>query len=146
MMTFFSPASSNGRKRRSISAGSSLPQSRQNRNRCRRRLGVMTATPSASLRERPGPVREGRGALPSSVYPNRLAAAITSPVTKAAPHEVQASFRPCRPPNERSLVCFRLGLNWGTTPLIGSKGRAVLCWCNRPSGSGARFAGPPPAL
>jgi hypothetical protein len=58
-LTLSRPLLPNGRKRRSISAGSCLPQSRQNRNRCRRRLGVMTATPRPRPYSRPGSCAAG---------------------------------------------------------------------------------------
>jgi hypothetical protein len=54
--------------------------------------------------------------MPPSVYPNRLAAAITSPVMNAAPHESRSNVSPMQvspTPMSEAECAVRLGLNSG---------------------------------
>jgi hypothetical protein len=69
--------------------------------------------------------------MPSSVYPNRLAAAITSPVKNAAPHDSRSKVSPMQPKSdERSRGCFPPRAEFGRAPYPSSKRCAVLCWRN----------------
>jgi hypothetical protein len=74
--------------------------------------------------------------MPSSVYPKRLAAAITSPVMKAAPHESRSKVSPMQVPQtamSEAEGAFRLGLNSGALLTRHQKMRGVVLAQHRPN-------------
>jgi hypothetical protein len=67
--------------------------------------------------------------MPSSVYPNRPAAAITSPVMNAAPHDSRRKVSPMQVSQtamSEAEGAFRLGLNSGALLTCHQKMRSVV--------------------
>jgi hypothetical protein len=74
--------------------------------------------------------------MPSSVYPNRLAAAITSPVMNAAPHDSRSKVSPMQASQtamSEAEGAFRLGLNSGALLTRHQKMRNVVLAQHRPN-------------
>jgi hypothetical protein len=74
--------------------------------------------------------------MPSSVYPNKLAAAITSPIMNAAPHDSRSKVSPMQVSQtamSKAEGAFRLGLNSGALLTRHQKMRSVVLAQHRPN-------------